>query len=323
LEDNLFGINAMEIILKGEEDVLKRPDILKKADKLSTDLNKLAGVKKTISLTDYIKKIHKALHEDNPDFFKIPDDKFLIAQELFLFSLSDYGRKELERFVTPDYSQGRISVKVNSMSSEQSIILGNNINKMAKNIFEGTGIQINITGSIYMHNIMQKYLLESQIKGFILAFLTIIGFLFFAFRSLKFGGLCIIPNLLPIIFIIGIMGWSGITINTATVMVASTALGIAVDDTVHFISRFKKESQSNVVSIQDVLRITTVSTGQAMIFTSLINITGFLVLLLSGFKPTREFGLLITMTLFFALIADIFLLPASIMACRKIFARKQ
>jgi len=164
---------------------------------------------------------------------------------------------------------------------------------------------------------MSKYLLESQIKGFSLAFLAVIGVLFIAFWSAKYGGLSIIANLLPIIFIIGIMGWSGITLNTGTVMVASVALGIAVDDTIHFISRFRKELKSNKSPVQNALRVTTVSVGRAILFTSVINIAGFLILLISGFQPTREFGMLIAMTLFFALIGDILVLPSVIMAARK------
>ena len=322
IDKHLFGIDDIEIVLKGEEDVLKRPAILKTIERLSLEIERLPHVKKVISLTDYVKRIHRALNEDNHEFYKIPDDQFLIAQELFVFSLSDDGRKELESFVTPDYSQGRISIKAEAMPSEKSLILGSLIEKMAKENFLGTGLQITLTGTIYLYNLIQKYLIESQIKGFTLAFITIIGFLYLAFRSVKYWGLSILPNLLPIIIILGIMGWAGITLNISTVMVASVAFGIVVDDTVHFITRFRKEYKPGDIPIQDVLRSTLVSTGQAIIFTSMINITGFLILLISGFQPIREFGILISLALLFALVGDIIVLPANIIACRKMFLRK-
>jgi len=317
VDKNLSGIGDMEIIIKGEKGILKEPDILKRIDTLSFKIKNLPRVKKVISLTDYVKSINKALEEDNPEYYTIPDSKSLIAQELFLFTLSDDGRKELDNIVTPDYSQGRISVKTESMPSQESVILGSLLENIAKETFAGTEISVALTGTTFLYNLMSKYLLESQIKGFSLAFLAVIGILFIAFWSAKYGGLSIIANLLPIIFIIGIMGWSGITLNTGTVMVASVALGIAVDDTIHFISRFRKELKSNKSPVQNALRVTTVSVGRAILFTSVINIAGFLILLISGFQPTREFGMLIAMTLFFALIGDILVLPSVIMAARK------
>ncbi|MBW2038312.1 MAG: MMPL family transporter [Deltaproteobacteria bacterium] len=322
VDKNLSGIGVMEIVIKGEEDVLKEPEILKRVDKLSSEIEKLPRVKKLISLVDYVKRINKALEADNPEYYRIPDSKSLIAQELLLFTLSDDGRKELENIVTPDYAQGRISIKTESMPSRKSLILGNLLEKMAKETFSGTGISITLTGTIYLYNLLQEYLLESQIRGFSLAFLSVIGVLFIAFWSARYGGLSIIPNLLPIIFIMGIMGWSGIALNTGTVMIASVALGIAADDTIHFISRFRKELKSNKFPVQDALKETTVSVGDAIIFTSVINMAGFLILLISGFQPTREFGMLIALTLFFALIGDILVLPSSIVATRRFLIRK-
>jgi predicted RND superfamily exporter protein len=290
VDKNLAGIGNMEIVLKGEKEMLKQPDILRKIDRLSLEIKKLPRVKKVISLADYVKDINQALQEDDPAHYTIPDSAALIAQELFLFSLSDDGRKELD-----------------------SIVLQN----MANDAFSETGIRVTLTGTTFLYNLMNKYLLESQINGFSLAFLSVIGVLFIAFRSAKYGGLSIIANLLPIIFIIGIMGWFGITLNTGTVMVASVALGIAADDTIHFISRFRKELKPNSSPVHHALRKTTVSVGRAILFTSVINIAGFLILLVSGFQPTREFGMLIAMTLFFALLGDILVLPSVLMAVRK------
>jgi predicted RND superfamily exporter protein len=318
----LSGMDAMEIVLEGEEDVFKNPDILKRMDNLSVEIERLPHVKKAISVATYVKRINRALHEDNPEFFRIPDSKFLIAQELFLFTLSDDGRVELDSYVTPDYSQGRISIKTEIMPSKESVILGELVSKIVNEIFNDTDLKITLTGTIFLYNLSDKYLIESQIKGFRLAFLSIIIILFLIFWSIKYGVLSLLPNLFPITFVLAIMGWSGITLNTATVMVAAVALGIAVDDSVHFITRFKKEYKSSDVPVREVLRNTTVSTGKAIIFTSIINMTGFFILIVSGFRPTREFGILIAITLFFALVGDLIVLPASIIAVRKYLNRK-
>lgn len=314
---NLSGIGDMALVIEGEENILKDPEILKKMDKLSGAIRQISGVKKVISLADYIKTINKALKEDNSQYYKIPDSKSLIAQELFLFTFSDEGREELKNIVTPDYKQGKISIKIESISSRESILLADLIQKMARDTFSTTKVNVFFSGTLYLYNLMNEYLLKSQIKGFSLAFLLVCAILFIAFRSIKYGWLSIIANLFPIVSIIGIMGWFGITLNTGTVMVASVALGIAVDDTIHFIFRFRKELENNKISIPDTLRETTVSVGSAVTSTSIINIAGFLVLLISGFQPTREFGLLIALTLFFALIGDMLILPAGIMATRR------
>lgn len=317
VEKNLFGIDNMEIVLSGQAGILKQDEILKRMDRIAFEIEKLPCVIKVLSLTQYIKRIHMALHEDNPVFYKIPDDQFLISQELFLFSLFDGNRRELDSFVTSDYSQGRISVKTRAMSSEQSLIIGKLLAKMAQQAFSDTGLQITLTGTIHLYNINLKRLVESQIKSFTLAYVIIIGILFLAFRSIKYGGLSILPNLLPITLIIGIMGWFGIALNNTTVMVASVALGIAVDDTVHFIARFRKECGSKKLPVQEALRKTTLSIGRAIIFTSIINIAGFLILLVLAFQPTREFGLLISCAMFMALIGDLIILPASIAVLKR------
>jgi len=319
VEKNLFGIDNMEIVIQGPDGALKRPEILKRIDSLSSEIETLPPVKKVLSLSNYIKKINKALHEDKAEFYRIPDDQFLIAQELLLFTLFDGGSNELDSFVNSDYSQGRISIKTQAMSSEESIIFGKTLDNMAKKYLSGAGIQVNLTGTIHLYNINLKRLSEGQIRSFTFAFITIIPILFLAFRSVKFGMLSIMPNLLPITLILGIMGWSGIALNNTTVMVASIALGIAVDDTVHFISRFRKESKVKNCRLDDALKKTTVSVGHAIIFTSIITIFGFLAFSILDFKPTREFGLLISLAMFFALIGDLVVLPASIVQFKKRF----
>lgn len=317
VEKHLFGIDNLEIVLKGNDKIFTRPDILRKIDKLSAEIEKLPHVKKVLSLTNYIKRINMALHEENPDFYRVPDNQPLIAQELLLFTLFDGCIKELNSFVTPDYSEGRISIKTETMSSEESIVFGKLLSKMINETFSYSNLEVVLTGTIYLYNINLKRLVDSQIRSFTLAFLFIIGLLFIAFRSLAYGILSILPNLFPVVFIMGILGWCSAALNNTTVMVASVALGIAVDDTVHFISRFRKESRSKNLAIHSALKTTTNSVGKAIIFTSMINIAGFLTLsIIIDFQPTREFGFLISSAMFFALIGDLIVLPASIMAVK-------
>ena len=118
---------------------------------------------------------------------------------------------------------------------------------MATQAFAGTGIRPTVTGSGRLFATLDHYLVTSQISSFATAFLTVFGVIFLVFRSWRFGLLAIVPNLFPVLAIFGVMGWLGISLNVATVMLASVALGVVDDDTIHFISRYRRETAGRPV----------------------------------------------------------------------------
>jgi len=322
LDKNLAGVGSLELILEGEEDILKEPAILKKIDDLSHQIRQMPGVKKIISLTNYVKAVNRAVNANDPAAYIVPNSRDLIAQEILLFSFSVSGTEELERVVNMDYSKGRIAIKIKYASSQETRGLISQVEEKARQTFSGTGVTVSLTGGSHLFSMLDKYIVESQIKTFSLAFVLVIGILFVVFRSFRYGLLCILPNLLPITMIIGIMGWCSINLNVGTVMIASVALGICADDTIHFLSRFRKEFSVQDQSMNKALRKTTIFVGRAVIFTSLISIGGFSIVVLSNFRPARDFGLLLSITLLLALICDLFVLPASMIAARRFFAKK-
>ncbi|MBN2297570.1 MAG: MMPL family transporter, partial [Deltaproteobacteria bacterium] len=311
LDKHLAGVGNLELILEGEEDILKDPDILRRIDELSGELLTLPGVKKIISLANYVKALNRALGDNDPNAYVVPGSRELIAQEILLFSFSASGTQELERVVNMDYSKGRIAIKIKYASSQQTRALISQVEDKAMRAFSGTDVKVSLTGGSHLFSMLDKYIVESQIKTFSLAFILVIGILFVVFRSFRYGLLCILPNLLPITMIIGIMGWCGINLNVGTVMIASVALGICADDTIHFLSRFRKEFSGRDQSLGKALRKTTIHVGRAVIFTSLISIGGFSIVMVSDFQPSQDFGLLLSITLLLALICDLFVLPAS------------
>ena len=322
LDKHLAGVGSLELILEGEEDVLQDPEVLSKIDKLSEEIQQIPEVKKIISLTNYVKAVNRALNANDPAAYTVPDSKELIAQEILLFSFSASGTEELERVTNMDYSKGRIAIKIKYTSSQKTRALISQVEEKALRTFSGTDVKVSLTGGSHLFSMLDKYIVESQIKTFSLAFLLVIGILFAVFRSLKYGLLCILPNLLPITMILGIMGWCSINLNVGTVMIASVALGICADDTIHFLSRFKKEFSLKDQSMGKALRKTTIFVGRAVIFTSLISIGGFSVVVISNFRPAKDFGLLLSITLLLALICDMFVLPASMMVAKKFFTKK-
>lgn len=315
IDAHFTGTGAMEVLLNGPEGSLKMPDILARMDRLGAVVESMPKIRKVISLASYVKEINQALKDGAAEEFKIPDNANLITQELFFFSMSTKGREELDRVVTPDYAAGRLMIKMVSTTSSVAVKIADDIRKAAEAEFDGSGVTVRITGISYMYGLIYKYLLISQIESFGLAFALVMAMMFVIYRSAGYGILSIVANLLPIVFIVGLMGWTGISINVGTVMVASVALGIALDDTIHFLSRFRVEfRRPGREGLEEAIRETTTHAGKAMVFTTLINIAGFMVLIVSQFQPTREFGLLVSLTLAFALLGDLIVLPACVKA---------
>ncbi len=159
---------------------------------------------------------------------------------------------------------------------------------------------------------MQGYLVESQIKTFTLAFILVFVCITLLLKSLRIGMISMIPNLIPVTVTLGVMGYLDIRLDVATIMIASVAIGISVDDTIHFLYRFKKEFQidrNHYLAIQRTLS----GVGRALVFTTVVATCGFLMFCLSSFKPIQYFGLLTGVTMVTALVADIFILPSCIL----------
>ncbi len=314
LNERLSGVFSVEVYLTGEEGSMKRPEVLRAMEEFQARVLIYPHVEKVTSLSDQVKMINRELEGGDPDAYRIPDSRELIAQELFLLSLSQHGREDLHHVVSSDYSRGRISVKMRSMSSDELVEICRSMEGEAGKIFADTGVTPVLTGSGQLFSYLDRYLVESQIRSFTIAFLTVIVFMFIFFRSWKYGFLSILPNLFPIVLVLGVMGFTGITLNVATVTVSSVALGIAADDTIHFISRFKRERREKGHERIRSLENSTIHVGRAIVSTSMINMLGFSILVFSDFMPTVYFGCLVAMTMGFALVGDLVFLPTSLMS---------
>jgi uncharacterized protein len=236
-----------------------------------------------------------------------------------VFTLGGEGRHELERVVASDYSRAQISVKLQSMSSDVVLEQVEAADRLAKATFAGTGITPLTTGSGRLFSTLDHYLVTSQLSSFATAFVTVFAVIFVVFRSARFGILTIVPNVLPVLAVLGVMGYLDISMNVATVMLASVALGVVDDDTIHFINRYRREIAAGA-STDAAIRIATAHEGRASLTTALINSCGFGVLLLSEYRPTAWFGGLLALTLAVAFLAEVFILPATIKLLPRVFS---
>ncbi len=318
IDKELGGVYSFQIMLEGPPESLKTPDALQRVDRLEEALRRFPYVRKVTSVADYVKRINIELNDGRADANVVPADANTIAQELFVFALGGEGRHELERVVASDYSRAQISIKLQSMSSDQVLEQVEEADRMAKETFEGTGITVLTTGSGRLFSTLDHYLVMSQLSSFGTAFFTVFGVIFLVFRSFRFGLLTIGPNLLPVLAVLGVMGYLGISMNVATVMVASVALGIVDDDTIHFINRYRREAAAGR-STDEAIEIATAHEGRASLTTALINSAGFGVLLFSEYKPTAWFGGLLALTMLTAFLAEVFILPATIKLLPRVF----
>ena len=319
IDDELSGVYSFQILLEGPPESLSTPESLQRMDRLENELRKLPNVKKVRSVADYVRRVNKELNDGDPAADVVPGDAATVAQELFVFTLGGEGRRELERVVASDYSRAQIDVKLRSMDSYGVLDMIERSDALGTEIFKGTGITATTTGSGRLFSTLDHYLVDSQISSFGTAFITVFAVIFVIFRSFRFGFLTIAPNLLPVMAVLGVMGVLGISLNIATVMVASVALGIVDDDTIHFINRYRREVAAGA-GTDEAIETATVHEGRASLTTAMINSLAFGVLLFSEYKPTAWFGGLLGLTMVVAFLAEVFILPATIKLMPRLFS---
>lgn len=316
MDEKLAGIYNFHVFLEGPPDSLQTPDTLRRTARLQDELRALPFVRKVTSLPDYVRRVHRELSGDAAA--DLPGDAGTVAQELLVFSLADEGRAELSRVAASDYSSAQVTIKLASMSSDLVFEQIGIAERVAAEAFAGSEVRATVTGSGRLFATLDHYLVLSQLTSFAMAFVTVFAVIFLVFRSWRFGILAIVPNLFPVLAVFGVMGFLGISLNVATVMLASVALGVVDDDTIHFISRYRRETARGASSAA-AIETATVEEGRAALTTALINSCAFAVLALSEYKPTAWFGGLLALTMGVAFLAEVFILPATITVLPRLF----
>ena len=309
LQEHISGANSLEVFVQGDNDALLDPAALRAIEATQREMEKSPRITSTQSLADLVKLLNRAFHGDDPAFFRIPDSREQIAQLLLLLSMSD-DRGGLDMFTDLNYAKARIAARLTTIPSPVLRALLDDLRQFVDTTFPES-LRVAATGEVVLYVTMEKELVEGQLKGFAIALVIIIGCVMALFWSVRVGAYSIYPNIIPIIMTLGLMGLLSIPINLATCMIPSIAIGIAVDDTIHFLSRFRAEyRRRNHADVGGAITATLATTGRAMVVTSLVLFGGFLVLLASQFQPNRYFGVLTALTMVWALAADLLTVPA-------------
>lgn len=309
------GTQGMEIYFDfDQQDALKDPKVLNAMEEMQNYLIQKHPdfVVRAESLVNVVKNSYQVLNQNHEEMYVIPQEHTTLAQTLFLFDSANSDDRQL--LVSDDYARGRISVRLKNYGSIEYLEFFEDIENKGKAVFEPLKkdypfMEYSFTGGMPLMIKLINYMSWSQIQSFGLALIVITVMLLFVFGSPKIGLMGMIPNLFPVMMTFGTMGFFGIPLDGDTLIIAPVVIGIAVDDTIHFLTHFRTEmietgkvSEAIVTSIREV--------GQAISFSTVILVLGFFIMVFSSHMGMAHFGYLTAVAFISAWLADIFLLPA-------------
>ncbi len=309
-EKAVGGMSGMEISIdSGEPDGIKKPEFLGKVEAFQNWLDSQSYVSKTISVIDIIKQTNRSLNGDSQDAYMLPDNHELIAQELFLYTMSLPQGMDLSNRMSLDNSLIRLTAMTNLHASKQTLLEIDVIEAKAREL----GLNAEVTGKIPIYHSMNPYVVNAFITSISMALVLVALLMCFALRSFKLGMLSMIPNTMPLIMGGAFMYLLDKPLDIGTVLVTSTCLGIAVDDTIHFLSnynRWRKHGSSPSHAVAHVLT----HTGPALFVTTMVLVVAFATFMFASFVPNINFGMITAIVLTTALFTDVTLLPAILLA---------
>ncbi len=305
---DLAGSFPMNVVLDGgAEDFFEDPRQVARIARVQEALETVPGVDKAISFADYLKLVNYVTHRFDPAGYRLPKEGYELRMLMNSYK-SLLGQDLFERFMSPDLSRTTILLRTHLASSRDFLAAREEIRDRLKSAGladlggQATGLGLVIAQSSHL-------LAQGQIRSLSLTLLVIAALMLLLFMSARVALISLLPNLFPIIVCFGLMGWLGIEVSPVTSLIACVAIGLAVDDTIHYLFRYNREFRLDADKDR-ALRDTVAGVGPPMVFTTLTISLGFGVLLLSSFKPTALFGALMIVTMGSALIGDLILLPS-------------
>lgn len=308
---NMKGASSAEIIIdSGIENGLYDPTIMAGLSQLGKDVANIETqqlyVGKSQSVADLLKEINKALNENREEFYTIPDDRTLIAQEFLLFENS--GSDDLSSMVDNQFQKARFTAK---MPWVDSIYYGDFVDELDAMFTSvlGAGVIVTVTGMAVLLGQTVVAAIYSMSEGYILAGGIITFMMIMLIGNVRIGLLSMIPNLAPIVVILGIMGLFDLPLDLFTMLIGSIAIGLAVDDTIHFMHNYRRY-YSQYGDLERAIKETLHTSGRAMLVTTIVLSTGFFLYIFSSLNNLFNFGVLTGLTIIMALLSLFFLAPA-------------
>jgi len=313
---NFNGIVPLEIWIdsKREKGIVK-PATLRRMEELQQSIEDIPELAPPLSVVNAIKFSKQAYYNGNPNYFALPTSQ----ENSFIFSYLNNSKGDtdlLKGYVDSTGQYGRITTFMKDIPTERMETIESELIKTIEKIFPADRYGVKVTGKALLFLKGTKYLINNLILSLSLAILLIALFMAFLFRSYKMIIISLIPNLLPLIITAGVMGFAGIPLKPSTVLVFSIAFGISVDDTIHFLAKYRQELISTKWNIDKAVFAALRETGISMFYTSVVLFFGFSVFLSSNFGGTKALGGLVAVTLLMAMLANLILLPSLLISLK-------
>jgi len=309
-DESFNGIVPVEIWIDSKrENGIVKPATLQRMNRLQKTIEEIPELAPPISVVNAVKFAKQAYYNGNPNYFSLPTSQENSFIYPYLKNVNE-NNELINGYVDTSGQFGRITTYMKDIKTERMERIESDLRQAMTKIFPKNRYGAEITGKALLFLKGTKYLIKNLILSLSLAILLIALFMAFLFRSFKMIIISLIPNLLPLIITAGVMGFTGIPLKPSTILVFSIAFGISVDDTIHFLAKYRQELISNGWKINKAVFAALRETGISMFYTSIVLFFGFSVFMTSNFGGTQALGGLVAVTLLMAMLANLILLPS-------------
>lgn len=322
-EEEFNGIMPLEIMVdtKRKKGVMKLAT-LKRMNELEDLIIETPELSRPISVVSLVKYSKQAYYNGNPKYYQLPTSQ----ENSFILSYAKNSSSNvnlLQNFVDSTGQFARITTFMKDSGIDKMERIEETLKSKINKIFPSEKYTVTMTGKAYLFQKGTKYLINNLILSLSLAIFLISLFMAYMFRSFRMIIISLIPNLLPLLITAGLMGYLGVPIKPSTILVFSIAFGISVDDTIHFLAKYRQELQANHWKIKKSVYAALRETGISMFYTSIVLFFGFSVFVISNFGGTVALGALVSATLLFAMLANLLLLPSLLLSLERSIANKE
>ena len=298
---------TVEIMLDtGKEGGVNDPAFLRRLDALDRFIKEHPLASTTSSVLDIHKQMRRAFHENSAEHYSIPESREEASQYLLLYEMS--GGEEKGELTTFEYDVARLTARTRSLDTKDVAQFVGDIERFAADTF-GNEVSVKMTGMLMQLDAMTELIGEGQRRSFVAAALVITGIMVIVLRSIPLGLISMVPNVFPVIATLGLMGFCGIYLGVGLMTISAIIIGVAVDDTIHFFVRFRREF-ARCKGYTEAIRATLATAGRPIVFTTVALTAGFSVLVLSDVSQFVLFGALSGFAFTMALVADLLFAPA-------------
>jgi predicted RND superfamily exporter protein len=322
-EHEFNGIMPLEILVdtKRKKGVMKLAT-LKRMNELEDLIIETPELSKPVSVVGLVKYSKQAYYNGNPKYYQLPTSQ----ENNFILSYARNSSKDvdlLKNFVDSTGQYARITTFMKDIDTERMERIEEKLQDKIDKVFPVEKYNISMTGKALVFQKGTKYLVKNLAISLSLAIFLISLFMAYMFRSGRMIIVSLIPNLLPLLITAGLMGYLGVPIKPSTILVFSIAFGISVDDTIHFLAKYRQELQANQWQIKKSVYAALRETGVSMFYTSIVLFFGFSVFIISNFGGTVALGALVSVTLLFAMLSNLLLLPSLLLSLERSIANKE